>query len=102
KRDVPPVFVMNYRLWRSVFNGDPKILGTSFVLDGQPRTLIGVMPEKFNLYDADVWKPADNNTGTLQIVGRLKPGISERAAAADLDVIAHRLTQEEAFVLNPE
>jgi putative ABC transport system permease protein len=106
KPDAPPVFVMNHRMWQTEFNSDPNIVGTSFVLDGQPRTLIGVMPAKFHLYGADVWMPVGRNTGTLQIIGRLKPGISQKAAAADLDVIAHRLTKGlthgEAFVLNPE
>jgi putative ABC transport system permease protein len=102
KPDAPPVFVMSYRLWRAEFNGDPNIVGTSFLLDGESRTLIGVMPAKFNLYDANVWMPAGNSTGTLQIVGRLKPGVTQRSAAADLGVIAHRLTKAETSVLNPE
>src|SRR5882724_8117212 len=103
KPGATPVFVMNYGLWRSEFGGDPKILGTTFVLDGQPTTLIGIMPAKFNLYGVNVWIPAAPETGTLQIVGRLKPGISRQTAAADLDVISHRLTKAEAaFVLNPE
>jgi putative ABC transport system permease protein len=103
KPGATPVFVMNYGLWRAEFGGDPQILGTTFVLDGQPRTLIGIMPAKFNLYGVNVWIPAAPDTATLQIIGRLKPGVGQRTAAADLDVIAHRLTKAEpAFVLNPE
>jgi putative ABC transport system permease protein len=103
KPSSPPVFVMNNRLWRTEFNSDPKILGTTFVLNGEPRTLIGIMPARFNLYDVNIWIPAAAHAGTFQIVGRLKPGISRQAAAADLDVIAHRLTAgEPAYVLNPE
>jgi len=103
KPGAAPVFVMNYGLWRAQFSGDPKILGTTFILDGQPITLIGIMPARFNLYDVNIWVPAAPDIGTLQIIGRLKPGISQQTAAADLDVIAHRLTKAEpAFVLNPE
>jgi len=101
----PAVFVMNYRLWRSEFNGDPAILGKVFVLNGEPRMLVGIMPPRFDLYDVGLWAPwkANSGEGTLQIVGRMKPGVQVRAAAADLDVIVHRLTKNEpGFVLNPE
>ncbi len=103
KPGAAPVFVMGYGLWRTQFSGDPKILGTTFVFNGQPITLIGIMPAKFNLYGVDIWVPAAPDKGTLQIVGRLKPGISPQTAAAELDVIAHRLTKAEpTFVLNPD
>jgi putative ABC transport system permease protein len=44
KPGTPPVFVMNNKVWRTEFGGDPGIIGTSFVLNGKPRTLIGIMP----------------------------------------------------------
>jgi len=89
--DAPPVFVMNYRLWQREFGGDPKILGESFVLRGKARTLVGIMPARFNAFDASLWIPmrADEVEGNL--IGRLKPGVSVQAAAAELDEIAHRL-----------
>jgi len=105
KPSAPPVFVMNYRLWRTDFNGDPTILGRTFVLNGVPRTLIGVMPARFNIYGVSLWVPANLNPGggTFEIMGRLKHGVSLQTAAADLDVIAHRLTRDEpGFVLNPK
>lgn len=105
KPSAPPVFVMNYRLWRTDFNGDPTILGRTFVLNGVPRTLIGVMPARFNIYGVSLWVPANLNPGggMFEIMGRLKHGVSLQTAAADLDVIAHRLTRDEpGFVLNPK
>lgn len=105
KPSAPPVFVMNYRLWQTEFNGDPTIVGRAFVLNGVPRTLIGVMPARFNIYGASIWVPTNLNPagGALEIVGRLKPDVNLQAAAADLDVIAHGLTRDEpGFVLNPE
>src|SRR3984957_12267742 len=89
--DALPVFVMNYRLWQREFGGDPKILGESFVLRGKARTLVGIMPARFNAFDASLWIPmrADEVEGNL--IGRLKPGVSVQAAAAELDEIAHRL-----------
>ena len=98
----PPVFVMNYRLWRSEFDGDPALLGKSFILDGQPRTLVGIMPPRFDIYRASIWAPEPAGAESGEIVGRLKPGIRVETAAADLDVIAHRLTSNEQFALNPE
>jgi putative ABC transport system permease protein len=93
KPDAPPVFVMSYGLWHREFNSDAKLLGTTFVLDGVPRTLVGVMPPRCTVYRAGIWVPQDPSTGSLQIVGRLKPGVSLQAAAADLNVIVHRLPQ---------
>jgi putative ABC transport system permease protein len=107
KPSAPPVFIMNYKLWQTEFSSDLKILGKTFVLNGEPRTLVGVMPARFNIYGVSIWVPTDLNPagdiGTLEIVGRLRPGVNLQNAAADLDVIAHRLTKDEpGFVLNPQ
>src|SRR5882757_5006411 len=87
----PPVFVMNYRLWQREFGGDPRILGTIFILNGKPTTLVGIMPLQFNAFNANFWLPVTPNYGRLQMVGRLKPGVSVAAAGANVDSIAHRL-----------
>jgi len=103
KPGAPPVFVMNYKLWKGEFSGDPNILGTTFVLNGQPRTLVGIMPPRFQAYGMRLWLPLDlspsatttaglgNEPLRLWAIGRLKPGISLSGAAADLNVVAHRL-----------
>ncbi len=88
---VPPVFVMNYRFWQSEFGGDPKILGTNFILDGKSTTLVGIMPLHFDAFGASFWLPAVRDQGSGYPIGRLKPGVSVQAAGADLDAIAHRL-----------
>jgi putative ABC transport system permease protein len=93
----PPVFVMSYRFWQREFSGDPKILGQTFVLNDIPTTLIGIMPPHFNAFNASYWLPvsSDKNGNDLRggaaVMGRCKTGVSVRAAAADLDAIAHRL-----------
>src|ERR1700685_1290199 len=38
----PPIFVISYKTWQSDFNGDPTVLGKSFVLNDEPRTLVGI------------------------------------------------------------
>jgi putative ABC transport system permease protein len=87
----PPVFVMNYRLWQREFAGDPKILGKSFVLRGTPRALVGIMPARFNAFNASLWMPMREDEPAGNVIGRLKPGVSLEAAGAELDAIAHRL-----------
>jgi putative ABC transport system permease protein len=100
----PPVFAMSYRMWEKEFNGDPKIVGTVLTLNGQPRTLIAIMPKRFTFLDVDIWIPLNLNRNTTLIgannipapfgvLGRLKQGVSLRAAAADLDVIAQRFVK---------
>jgi len=98
----PLVFVMNYRLWQREFGGDPKILGTTFILNGKPTTLVGIMPLQFNAFNANFWLPVWPNYRSLQMAGRLKPGVSVAAAAADLDSIAHRLHKPDPGGIFPE
>src|SRR6267378_1536818 len=77
----PPVFVMNYRLWQREFGGDPRVLGRTFILNGKPTILVGIMPLQFNAFNANFWLPVMPNYRSLQMAGRLKPGVS----------VAHRL-----------
>ncbi len=114
KPGAPFVFVMNYRLWQTEFHGDPKILGTTFFLNDKPRTLIGIMPKRFNGYDAGVWLPMGLTPGAdgtvfpfkdatmIWTLGRLKKGVNLEAAAADLDDIVHRLSQANPGDLYPQ
>src|SRR5262249_39302925 len=48
----PKVFVLSYGTWKAEFGADPGIVGKSFVVDGQPRTLVGVMPQRFHGFAA--------------------------------------------------
>jgi putative ABC transport system permease protein len=94
-----PVFVMNYRVWQEMFNGHPAVLDKSFLLNGEATTLVGIMPPQFQLYGAGVWLPIELKSSSpqsaeaLNIVGRLKPGVSLKAGAADLTVIASGLSK---------
>jgi len=98
----PPVFVLRYNTWMERFNGDPSILGKTFVLNNTPRTLVGIMPPRFGWYGADLFVPhkltrdakesADSQPYWF-LVGRLKPDVSIGQAEAELTVIAHRLAK---------
>ena len=98
----PPVFVLRYKTWVERFNGDQSILNRTFVLNGTARALVGIMPPRFGWYDADVWfpeKPTRDGKGFAEsqeiwfLLGRVKPGMSNQQAQADLAVIANRLAK---------
>jgi putative ABC transport system permease protein len=99
----PPVFVLRYKTWATNFAADPGALTKTFVLNGVPRTLIGVMPPRFGWGNGDVFIPEKPSradaarTGEFPpvwyLVGHLKPGLTERQAQADLSVIANQLAK---------
>ncbi|MGO9273508.1 MAG: ABC transporter permease [Terriglobia bacterium] len=104
----PAVFMMNYRLWQEQFHGDRNILGTAFTLNGVSRTLVGIMPPRFQYFGSDVFMPLSlgrsgvSGTGGTETAGRRmylipeerrKPGVTLEAVAADLNVIAQRLSK---------
>ncbi len=73
------------------------------LLNGVPRTLVGVMPPRFGWGDADVWIPTSLNRAEeaaagqfpnyYWMLGHLRPGVTMREAQADINVIAHRLAK---------
>jgi len=99
----PPVFVLRYKTWVKSFGADPGIVNKTFVLNGESRTLIGIMPPRFGWGDAEMWIPAKpSRAATSKVVagaflqrwwmlGHLKPGITVKEAEADFAVIAKRL-----------
>ena len=100
--DSDPVFIMSYHLWTTRFNRDPKVLGSTFTLNGTPRTLVAIMPPRFRFGDCEVWMPLNLNRATfitglgiepneVWAVGHLKPGVPLQTAQADLAAIAKRL-----------
>ncbi len=91
-----PVFVMGYRTWLNQFGRDPNTLNKTFVLDGEPHTLVGIMPPRFALGNSQIWLPAKGFADLrlrdeFFLMARLKPGVTTRQAAADLDVVVRRL-----------
>ena len=94
----PPVFAISYRIWLKRFNREP-VVGRTLVLNGKARTLVAIMPPRFSKH-ADLWMPAapDANDPELKNRGflmhaRLKPGVTAAEAAANMDLIAHRLAR---------
>jgi predicted permease len=99
----PPVFVMRYKTWVNQFSADSNIVNQTFVLNGTPRTLVGIMPPRFAWGDADMWIPEKPDRAAKMsargfpqywfLLGRLKPDVSERQAQADFTVLANRLSK---------
>ncbi len=93
------VVVLNHRLWMSLFGGDPTIVGRDILLNGDPYTVIGVMPgnSEFNRRSADLWVPLAFQPNPardyhyLSAVARLKPGVSIEQAQAEMSAIAGRI-----------
>lgn len=86
------VAVLDYAFWQRRFGGDPAIVGKTLTLDGESWQVIGIMPPDFRpagMNAAPVYTPyvvRDHPHG-LNVVGRLKPGVSREAAQAELDVV---------------
>lgn len=92
-----PVFVMSSRLWNRV-GADRALLGRTFVLNGVPTTLVGVMPAAFALGKADVWRPVSVETAAsgsggpvFEMLTRLKAGVSLHQAESEFRLVATRL-----------
>jgi putative ABC transport system permease protein len=105
------VVLISHALWASQFGSDASVVGRTIHLSGEAYTVIGVMPASFRFpVDApknDFWTTlAIDNDGTphtavanrgehfLGVMGRLKPGVTEAEAGADVQAIAHRLAQQ--------
>ncbi len=89
--------IIAYSLWKSRFAGDPRILGKTIVLNGNPYTVVGLMPRNFVADPpADVWIPlqADPNSTNqvhyLSAAARLKPGVSIEQARAEMKLAGER------------
>ena len=98
----PPVVVLGYRFWQRQFGGDPTVLGRQLRLNDTSRTVIGVMPKRFMWRGADVYLPLAFQRGqtlegvrNVHLLGRLKPGVTEAQAAADLTPIVKDLKARE-------
>ena len=98
------VVLLSYGLWQRRFGGDSNIVGQSLTLNGESYTVVGVLPARFQFPTSDdqVWVPiaftpeqaANRNRHYLQVVGRLKPGVTLAQAQTEMNTIASRLQQQ--------
>ena len=88
------VVMLSHSLWQSRYGGDPQIINRDIILNGAKHTVVGVMPASFQFMEKEVrlwvpiaFEPEDmSNRGGhyLKVVARLKPGVAQPQAQADL------------------
>jgi len=95
-----PVFAMSYRLWKKQFNSDPNLIGKTLVLNGQPRTLVSIMPPRFLMGNVDIWMPNNMNRSDPEnqqvefwLLAHIKPGVTLQQVTSDFEVIARNLAK---------
>ena len=95
--------LLSFALWKSLFAGDPQIVGRSIELDGQTYAIIGVLRQDFSLGGRhDLWiplgldrrKPQNRGSHYLRVTARLKPGVKLAQASAEMDRFAAQLARE--------
>ena len=104
-RAVPNV-VLGYSLWKTRYAEDPAIVGKSIEIARHPVTVIGVAPEgvvgampgiredlwvTLDPLGTDVWRMTHRDADWLNVIGRLRPGVSLGTAAQDLDTLMHHI-----------
>ncbi len=95
------VAILSNELWRRSFDGSPSALNQIVRLDGEPYTVVAILPAGFSLditADPDVWVPVETSGNrearSLAVFGRMKPGVSIRQARAEMKAIAAHLEAE--------
>jgi putative ABC transport system permease protein len=98
------VVLLSHALWQRRFGSDAGVVGQTLTLNGEGHTVVGVMPADFQFPDrqAELWVPialtqqeaANRGRHYLEVVARLKPGVTLERAQAEMSTIAARLQQQ--------
>ena len=104
------VVALSQQLFQKRFNSDPNVVGRSIVLDGKNYTIVGVMPQAFQFpvqndpvelwttvsIDREGKEPITDERGAhyMNVIARLKPGVSKEQAQAEMTTISARLEQQ--------
>jgi putative ABC transport system permease protein len=103
----PPVLVLNHALWKGRFGADPGVIGRVVRLDDEPFTIIGVLPEDFELSseerafatlepwaaESESARDRGNHQG-LYVLARTRKGVSFEEARSEIETIARQLEKE--------
>ncbi len=96
-----PVTLLGFKFWQRQFGGDPGVLGRKLRLNDKVRTVIGVMPPRFMWRGADVYLPDVFHRGEtvegerdVNLMARLKPGITRAQATAELAPLFQNLQHQ--------
>ena len=99
--------ILSYGLWQRAFGGSRGVVGTTVRVDGVPFTIVGVMPAQFAYPDqSEIWGPlafgpddfSENNRGShgLEVLGRIKPGLSLTQVQQDMDRVGRTMIEQHA------
>ena len=95
------VAILSHRQWQTRLAADPSAVGRTISIDGQPYTLIGIMPQKGQLLAMDLWIPIGvsaerfrRNQRQMQILARIKPSYTLDEVNTELALISGRVEQE--------
>src|SRR6516162_5777325 len=108
----PPVAVLSHRAWQTAYGRDPSVVGSTFVVEGHPFTVIGVAPpgffgETLRSDPPDIWIPVEQEpmiagqeallpqpiSAWLRVMGRLRPGASINGMSARLTGVLRQWLQ---------
>jgi putative ABC transport system permease protein len=97
----PDAVLISNRLWHRRFHADPDVIGKQLHFGDHARTIVGVMPASFHFPDreVDIFTPSpadapyarDRKSTWYNVVGRLRPGVTEQQALADLSTVQRQL-----------
>ncbi|HEY8231559.1 MAG TPA: ABC transporter permease [Vicinamibacteria bacterium] len=96
------VVVLTEGLWRARFGADPRVIGERVILDGEPRSVVGVVPAaarmpglRDELFEPLAFGTNDQFRGrhNLRVVARLEPEATVRSAQADMSGVMKRLEE---------
>ena len=100
----PGVVILGYGLWESRFGGRMDAIGEKILLDGEPHTIIGIMPPEFSFpqRSSQIWRPlrfrpadlTNRNNNYLGAIARRRPGISLEQSREEMRLISARLAIE--------
>jgi len=97
------VVVLSHGFWQRHLGGDAQIVGRNLLMNGARFTVIGVMPADFDFpVGADAWSPldltgaptTDRSNHYLNVIGRLRAGVSPARAQSDLAILSERLGRQ--------
>jgi putative ABC transport system permease protein len=107
----PRVAVLSRKLWTQRFGADSSLIGKSILIDGQPTTVVGILPSTFRFSaqsslgspsDADIFRPIvdtlasmSRNGHSLGVLARVRSDVPVSDALAELDAISRRLNAEQ-------
>lgn len=97
------VAVLSYSIWRDRFGADSSMVGSSISVNGNPHTVVGILPEGVDIYGMDLWtlmgaspEQWPRNRRQFQVIARIREGSSLREVNTELEGLARRTEQEYA------